>query len=296
MAKLAIFTERYTIRSSVELTALTNFRQAAFELGHQLDFLFKSELKYLHNYDGVLIRALTDPLNATYVVARIAEMNGLRVLDTSESIRICCDKVNMYSRLMAAGVPMPETRFLDRHEVNAENATELFEALGMPLVLKAPNSSFSAYVDRATNVESFVKIGRKFLRRADRVVVQQYMPSEFDWRVITLAGRILATVKYEFVQDKWKTMERGPAGEWSRTVPVSRDAASPRLIEVALAAADAISGSLHGIDVKEIDGEYFVIEVNDNPTIDAGGEDRANSEIYAEIIRYLAGDDAGSPN
>ena len=290
MAKLAIFTERYTIRSSVELTALTNFRLAAFELGHQLDFLFKSELKYLRNYDGVFIRALTDPLNATYVVARVAEMNGLRVLDTSESIRICCDKVNMYSRLMAEGVPMPETRFLDRHEVNAENAAELFEALGMPLVLKAPNSSFSAYVDRATNVESFVKIGRKFLRRADRVVVQQYMPSEFDWRVITLAGRVLAVVKYEFVQDKWKTMERGPAGEWSRTVAVSREEAEPRLLEVALAAADAISGSLHGIDIKEVDGEYYVIEVNDNPNIDAGGEDSANAEIYAEIIRYLAGE------
>jgi glutathione synthase/RimK-type ligase-like ATP-grasp enzyme len=291
MAKLAIFTERYTIRSSVELTALTNFRQAAFELGHQLDFLFKSELKYLHNYDGVLIRALTDPLNATYVVARIAEMNGLRVLDTSESIRICCDKVNMYSRLMAIGVPMPETRFLDRHEVNAENAAELFETLGMPLVLKAPNSSFSAYVDRATNVESFVKIGRKFLRRADRVVVQQYMPSEFDWRVITLNGRILAVVKYQFVQDKWKLMERGSAGEWSRVVPVTKEEANPKLLEVALAAANAISGSLHGVDVKEIDGQFFVIEVNDNPNIDAGGEDQANAEIYAEIVRYLAGDE-----
>ncbi|HEX7003461.1 MAG TPA: ATP-grasp domain-containing protein [Trueperaceae bacterium] len=290
MAKLAIFTERYTIRSSVELTALTNFRQAAFELGHQLDFLFKSELKYLRNYDGVLIRALTDPLNATYVVARVAEMNGLRVIDTSESIRICCDKVNMYSRLMAHAVPMPDTRFLDRHEVNAENAAELFETLGMPLVLKAPNSSFSAYVDRATNSESFVKIGRKFLRRADRVVVQQYMPSEFDWRVITLAGRVLAVVKYQFVQDKWKTMERGPAGEWSRTLPVPREEAEPRLLEVALAAAGAISGSLHGIDIKEVDGEFYVIEVNDNPNIDAGGEDRANSEIYAEIIRHLAGD------
>jgi glutathione synthase/RimK-type ligase-like ATP-grasp enzyme len=291
MAKLAIFTERYTIRSSVELTALTNFRQAAFELGHQLDFLFKSELKYLRNYDGVLIRALTDPLNATYVVARIAEMNGLRVLDTSESIRICCDKVNMYSRLMANGVPMPETRFLERHEVTPENAAELFESMGMPLVLKAPNSSFSAYVDRATTVESFVKIGRKFLRRADRVVVQQYMPSEFDWRVITLQGRVLAVVKYQFAQDKWKLMERGPGGEWARVVPVAQDGASPRLLEVALAAANSIGGSLHGVDVKEIDGQFYVIEVNDNPNIDAGGEDKANAEIYAEIIRHLAGED-----
>lgn len=290
MAKLAIFTERYTIRSSVELTALSNFRLAAFELGHQLDFLFKNELKYLSTYDGIFIRALTDPLNMTYVVARLCELRGMRVLDHSASIRICCDKVNMYARLMARSVSMPETRFLNDNEITRENAAELFEALGAPLVLKAPNSSFSAYVDKATTPEQFVKVGKKFLRRADRIVVQQYMPSEFDWRVITLGGRVLAVVRYVFAQDKWKLMERGASGEWARVVAVPRDEADPRLIATALAAANAVGESLYGIDVKEIDGEFYVIEVNDNPTIDAGGEDQANSEIYREIIRYLAND------
>jgi glutathione synthase/RimK-type ligase-like ATP-grasp enzyme len=285
MAKLAIFTERYTIRSSVELTALTNFRLAAFELGHQLDFLFKSELKYLGNYDGILIRALTDPLNTTYVVARIAEMRGMRVLDHSESILICCDKVNMYSRLMEHEVAIPETRFLNDHEVNAR---ELFEAMGTPLVLKAPNSSFSAYVDKVTTPEQFVKIGKKFLRRADRIVVQQYMPSEFDWRVITLNGKILAVVRYVFVQDKWKLMERGNDGDGAAVIAIPRDEVNPELAETALSAANAIGQSLYGIDIKEIDGEFYVIEVNDNPTIESGGEDQANPEIYHEIIRYLA--------
>jgi glutathione synthase/RimK-type ligase-like ATP-grasp enzyme len=288
MAKLAIFTERYTIRSSVELTALTNFRLAAFELGHQLDFLFKSELKYLGNYDGILIRALTDPLNTTYVVARIAEMRGMRVLDHSESILICCDKVNMYSRLMEHEVAIPETRFLNDHEVNTDNARELFEAMGTPLVLKAPNSSFSAYVDKVTTPEQFVKIGKKFLRRADRIVVQQYMPSEFDWRVITLNGKILAVVRYVFVQDKWKLMERGNDGDGAAVIAIPRDEVNAELAETALSAANAIGQSLYGIDIKEIDGEFYVIEVNDNPTIESGGEDQANPEIYNEIIRYLA--------
>ena len=290
MAKLAIFAERYTIRSSVELEALSNFRMAAFELGHQLDFLFKNELKYLTNYDGVFIRALTDPLNTSYVVARTAEMAGMRVLDHPESIRICCDKVNMYARLRARGVPMPETRFLADNEVTAENAAELFESLGAPLVLKAPNSSFSAYVDKVATAEAFVKVGKRFLRRADRLVVQQYMPSEFDWRVITLEREVLAVVKYQFPQDKWKLMQRGEQGDWATVTGVPRDAADPDLLETALAAANAVGSSLYGIDVKEIDGEFFVIEVNDNPTIAAGEEDQANAEIYADIIRYLAGE------
>jgi glutathione synthase/RimK-type ligase-like ATP-grasp enzyme len=35
---------------------------------------------------------------------------------------------------------------------------------------------------------------------------------------------------------------------------------------------------------------YFVIEVNDNPNIDAGQEDQYSPEIYKQIIQYLAGE------
>ncbi|HKI58318.1 MAG TPA: RimK family alpha-L-glutamate ligase [Trueperaceae bacterium] len=290
MARLAIFAERYTIRSSVELTALTNFRLAAFELGHELDFLFKEELKYLRNYDGVLIRALTDPLNTSYVVARTAEMLGIRVLDHADSIRVCCDKVNMYARMQAGGVPIPETRVLAEHELKPAVAETLFEALGTPLVLKAPNSSFSLYVDKVATPEAFVKVGRRFLRRADRLIVQQYLPSDFDWRVVTLDGRVLAVVTYRFAPHGWRTMDRSEAGEWATVEGVPKDGADPRLLRIALDAANAVGRSLYGIDVKEIDGEYYVIEVNDNPTIAAGEEDQANPEVYEEIIRYLAGD------
>jgi len=291
MARLAIFTERYTIRSSVELTALTNFRLAAFELGHELDFLFKHELKYLRNDDGLLIRALTDQLNTSYVVARTAEMLGKRVLDHSDAILVCCDKVNMYARLADKAVPIPETRSLEETDLTAVNAARLFEELGAPLVLKAPNSSFSAYVDKVASPDAFVKVGKRFLRRADRIVVQQYMPSDFDWRVITLAGKVLGVVKYEFAPNQWRLMDRTEGGEWAKVIGMDVASASPRLLQVALAAANAIGESLYGIDLKEIDGEYYVIEVNDNPTIAAGEEDQGNPEIYAAVIRHLAGDD-----
>ena len=287
MARVAIFTERYTIRSSVELTALSNFRAAAFELGHEADFLFKNELKYLRGYDAVFIRALTDPLNTSYVVARWAELAGKRVLDTAESIRICCDKVAMYERLERGGVPIPVTRVLREREVDAVQASLLFETLGTPLVLKAPNSSFSAYVDKVTTPDAFVRIGQRFLRRADRLVVQQYMPSQFDWRVITLHGRVLAVVQYRFATDTWRTMDRGADGAPAVTRCLARDEAPAALLDTARAAAAAIGDSLYGVDLKEIDGSFVVIEVNDNPTIAATEEDQANPEIYSEIVRYL---------
>ena len=291
MAKIAIFTERYTIRSSVELAALSNYRLAAFELGHQLDFLFRNELKYLKNYDALYIRALTDPLNPSYMVARLAEMQGLRVIDEPESIRICCDKVNMYKRLMNNNVPIPKTYFLNTKEVNKENAGELFESLGFPVVLKAPNSSFSHYVDKANSIDEFIKIGKRFLRRADRIVIQQYLPSNYDWRVITLGGKVLAVAKYVFASNPWRLEDRSSDGEEAQVVGISIDKVNPALLDCALEAANSIGKSLYGIDIKEVDNEYFVIEVNDNPNIDAGREDQHSPDIYKDIVRYLAGEE-----
>jgi glutathione synthase/RimK-type ligase-like ATP-grasp enzyme len=292
MARLAIFTERYTIRRSVELTALTNFRIAAGKLGHDCDFLFRSEIMSIPRYDGLLIRALTDPLNTSYVAARLAQVSGLRVIDEPDSILVCCDKVNMYQHLMRAGVPMPETCFLSDDQVTAEQAHELFESYGTPLVLKAPNSSFSAYVEKVHDAASFVKVGKRFLRRADRLVVQQYLPSSFDWRVTILDGKILFVVKYVMAEGAWRIHDRDEEGRESlcTVVGVQPSQVNPNLLRVALAAGAAIGTSLYGVDVKEFDDGFMVIEVNDNPNIDAGLEDSNNPELYRNVVRHLVGE------
>ena len=290
MARIAVFTERYTLRSSVEMTALVHFRHAAFELGHQFDFLFRNELKYLGNYEAVLNRALTDPMNTSYVMARLAQMMGLRVIDDPESIRICCDKVNMYKHLLKNGVPIPQTVFFERQELCVEKGSKLLATLGSPIVIKAPNSCFSQYVEKVTNPEEFLQVGKKFLRRADRLIAQKYTPSSFDWRVITLNGQVLAVVKYIFAPHTWRIMDRSAEGERLKIVGVPKDEADPRLLQIALQAAGSIGNGLYGIDLKEMRDGYFVIEVNDNPNIDAGQEDQYSPEIYKQIIQYLAGE------
>jgi len=279
MARLAIFTERYTIRRSVELTALTNFRIAAGKRGHDCDFLFRSEIMSIPRYDGLLIRALTDPLNTSYVAARLAQVSGLRVIDEPDSILVCCDKVNMYQHLMRAGVAMPDTCFLADDQVTPEQAHELFESYGTPLVLKAPNSSFSAYVEKVHDAASFVKVGKRFLRRADRLVVQQYLPSAFDWRVTILDGKVLSVVKYVMAEGAWRIHDRDEDG--------NQNLCSVEGVQ----AGNAIGRSLYGVDIKEFDDGFMVIEVNDNPNIDAGNEDQNNPEVYRNIVRHLAGEE-----
>jgi len=293
MAKIAIFTDRSTLRMSPELNALFNFRQAAIDLGHDLDFIFKDDIKYIKNYDAIFIRALTDPLNNSYIVSRIAEMNNIKVLDKSSDIRICSDKVNMYSHLMKLNIPIPNTTFLRNDEVTPENANDLFESMGIPLVLKAPNSSFSSYVEKVSNVDDFVKTGKKFLRRADIIIVQQYFPSKFDWRIVILNNKVISISKYIMDPNTWKILDYDHNGKLLEcsVEGMSIQEVNPKLIDIALKAAKSIGDGLYGIDLKEADNEFFVIEVNDNPNIDAGLEDQKSPKIYEWIIKYLVGED-----
>ncbi|MCG7852932.1 MAG: RimK family alpha-L-glutamate ligase [Methanosarcinaceae archaeon] len=289
MGQLGIYVERYTISSSDEMNSLMRLSQVARKLDHRVDFLFRADMYKIPEYDAIYIRALTDPLNSAYVAARTAEMHGIRVIDDPDSIRICCDKVSMYQHLIQEGVPIPETRIVNRQDVCPQLAQQLLSELGNPLVLKAPNSSFSMYVERVSTAEEFLAIGKHFLRRADRIVVQQFIQSSFDWRVGVLGGEPLYVCQYTIPKRRWKILTHTPDGKTVygpiKSVPLNK--APEGLIDCAVRAANAIGNGLYGVDLKQHDSGYTVIEVNDNPTINAGDEDQANGELYERLIHFL---------
>lgn len=291
MANIACFVERYTINKAEELNALTNFKIAAMQMGHQFDYIFRSDIGKIPSFDALFIRSTTDPMNACYVASRMAEMNGLRVIDDPDSIIVCCDKVNMYLRLMGSGLPVPETRFLGKREMDKKTVLGLFEELGTPAVLKAPFSSFSTYVEKVDSLHAFYETARRYFRRTSEIVVQQFVPSNFDWRVTTLDGEPLFVCKYVMPPHSWKIQHRENGHvEWARIEAMDLRDVNPKLIELGLEASRAIGHGLYGVDIKEVNGKYLVIEVNDNPNIDAGGEDAKNPEVYGRIIRYLSGE------
>ncbi|MEW6050613.1 MAG: RimK family alpha-L-glutamate ligase [Candidatus Zixiibacteriota bacterium] len=292
MANIGVFIERYTMTRSEEMGAVLRLGQAAQKMGHRLDVLFRADMYKIPSYDALFIRALTDPLNSSYVAARLAESNGLRVIDDPNSIVVCCDKINMYRHLQAARVPMPETLFLAESDLTLQNGSRLLDTLGTPLVLKAPNSSFSMYVDRVATPEDFVRVGKRFLRRADRIVVQRFVSSEFDWRVGVLGGEVLYVCQYLIPKRRWKVLTYTEGGRviWGRVRTFDTAKVNPRLMEVAVQAAAAIGNGLYGVDIKQVEDDFVVIEVNDNPTINAGEEDHGTPQVYDRLIRYLVGE------
>ena len=291
MSKIACFVEKYNFTDPREQAALQNFKLAAERSGNQFSFLFRENIQDIPNYNAVFIRATTDPLFTSYVVSKTAWELGLKVVDDPQSIKICGNKVHQYALFEKYDIPRIPTVFLNKDDLRHKKITEIFDRLGKPVVIKAPYTSFSRYVEKAACETSFREVAKRFFKKSDVLTIQKFIPTAFDWRVGVLGNDILYVCKYLIPKGKWKhgaKLRGKPTVVWGRTESVKKQDIPPQLKEVALKACSIIGKGLYGVDIKEVSGEYVVVEVNDNPSIYAGYEDSMDPDIYQRIISYLA--------
>jgi glutathione synthase/RimK-type ligase-like ATP-grasp enzyme len=291
LSKIACFVEKYNFNDPREEGALANFKRTAEENGHEFNFLFRQNIEDIPNYDAVFIRATTDPLFTSYIVSKTAWELGKKVIDDPESIKICANKIHQYALFEKYNVPSIPTVFLNKEEMRHKKITEIFNKLGKPVVIKAPYTSFSRYVEKAACETSFREVAKRFFKKSDVLAIQKFTPTSFDWRVGVLGNDILYVCKYMIPKGKWKhgaKLRGKPTVIWGRTESLKKHDMPPRLREVALKACNVVGKGLYGVDIKEVGGEYVVVEVNDNPSIYAGYEDSNDPDIYQRIISYLA--------
>ncbi|MDD4137238.1 MAG: ATP-grasp domain-containing protein [Methanoregula sp.] len=287
MTRLGIFVDRKTLSNSEQLNALIRCRDVAEKKGHDVDFLFPVDINKIKKMDALFIRARTDPMNVTYVAARMAAFHGIPVIDDPQSIQICGDKINMYSHLIKKQVSLPKTVFLSKQDLTVENVTRLFDELGTPLIVKEPSTSFSLRVERVTDIAGFFQVAHRFIRLSDWIVVQQYIESKYDWRIGVLGGKLLYVCKYTIPSVTFKIQASvnghivycGVESVPERDVP-------PHVVRLGIDAANAIGNGLYGVDIKNNNGDACVIEVNDNPSIESG-EDDCYPHVFGQIVDHL---------
>lgn len=291
MSRIACFVEKYNFSDPREEAALQNFKHAAEESGTEFSFLFREDIADIPKYNAVFIRATTDPLFTAYIVSKTAWELGLKVIDDPESIQICANKVHQYELFEKYDVPRIPTMFIDRDELHHKKINQIFQKLGKPVVIKAPYTSFSCYVEKVSCESSFRDVAKRFFKKSDVLAIQKFTPTAFDWRVGVLNNEVLYVCKYMIPKGKWKhgaKLRGKPTVVWGRTVAMDRRDAPKRLCEVALKACSIVGKGLYGVDLKEVNGDYVVVEVNDNPSIYAGYEDAKDPDIYKKIIGYLS--------
>jgi glutathione synthase/RimK-type ligase-like ATP-grasp enzyme/gamma-glutamyl:cysteine ligase YbdK (ATP-grasp superfamily) len=241
-----------------------------------------SELRRLPEYDALFIRSLTGVTLPSFQFALRAEALDMPVIDDSQSIIRCSNKVFLEELLRREGVPLPRTRIVTQH-----SPWSALEELGLPFVIKSPDGSFSAGVHKITSREDYETRARELLAHSPLLIAQEWLPTDFDWRVTVLDGRLLFAARYYMARGHWQIRtEEGGVERYGLVEAVPQGEAPDAVIDIALRAARLIGNGMYGVDLKETERGPVVIEVNDNPNLDAGYEDAADGDaIYHDIIR-----------
>jgi glutathione synthase/RimK-type ligase-like ATP-grasp enzyme len=269
--------------SSVE--TIRYFQKFAERNSVEVELLTKRQLAELAEFDGLFIRATTSIDNYTYRFARRALQEGMPVIDDPVSMIRCTNKVYLHELMEAHGVPIPPTVML----AEDEDLAKAEKQLGWPMVVKIPDGSFSRGVHKVDNFEALKTLTDQLFEDTDLLLAQQFMPTEFDWRVGVLGGEPLFVCQYKMARGHWQIIKHGPNGAREggfRTIAIPD--APPSVVEVALRAARAIGNGLYGVDVKEAADRLAVIEVNDNPNLDHGVEDQVGKdEVWGRILQWF---------
>ncbi|SMO86409.1 GNAT family N-acetyltransferase [Gracilimonas mengyeensis] len=265
---------------------LKQFEAAAEKLDIYTEYITKNDHNRLAEFDALFIRETTNVNNHTYQIARKAYAEGLAVIDDPWSILRCSNKVYLYERLKTNNIPTPKTQVFYKGNLKSYDLYNL----SYPMILKQPDSAFSLGVTKVKNSHEMKESLQRLFGGSDLVLGQEFMPSDYDWRIGVLDKKPLFACKYFMAPGHWqiynwqgsKEMQTGDA----LTLPIEE--VPSKVIQIACKAAGLMGDGLYGVDLKMVGDKVYVIEVNDNPNVDFGIEDKVlGSELYQRIVQSL---------
>lgn len=264
--------------------AIERFAKACGRRRMSTEVIGPRDMAHVPSYDGLFIRETTAVHHHTYRFASRAEAEGLLVIDDPESILRCSNKVYLAELFSRLDVPAPRTMV-----VHGGNRAAVADVLGLPCVVKQPDSAFSLGVKRADTQPELERLLDDLLARSELVVAQEYLPSSFDWRIGVLGGEPLFACRYHMAKGHWQIASNsGKRTRWGDVDTLALSAAPSEALSLARRIAGAIGQGFYGVDIKEVGGKLFAMEINDNPNLEAGCEDLVLGEqLYDKLADWF---------
>ena len=274
--------------------AIDRFIRAGQALRMEVETITRKDFRRLPEFDALFIRTNTNINHYTYEFARKAVQEGLVVIDDPSSILHCTNKVYLHELLETHNIPAPKSRTINRANFGPDLVPELERDMGYPIILKIPDGSFSRGMFKAENAGDVLRHGAQLLEHSRLILAQEYVYTKFDWRVGILNGEPLYVCQYMMSGRHWQIVNHKADGSFRqgsfKTFAVEE--APKAVVETAIRAAALMGNGLYGVDLKETAKGVAVIEVNDNPSLEHGVEDkvirdRLYSRILEEFIRRM---------
>ncbi|MEX0619002.1 MAG: RimK family protein [Pseudohongiellaceae bacterium] len=265
--------------------AIRKFIKAGKNLDINVETITPDDFIRLAEFDALFIRETTAINHHTYRFAKKAENEGLVVIDDPQSIVRCANKIYLANAFNTHKVPAPRTLILHRN--HPEQLAQAVETLGLPMVVKIPDGSFSRGVVKVSSLDELDSKCAPLFEESSLLIAQEFLYTDFDWRIGILNNRPLYACRYYMVRNHWQIFRHGETKTASGAFDTLPTFEVPKpILQAALAACKPIGDGLYGVDLKESDGKGYVIEVNDNPNVDSGVEDKyLGRELYSLIMQ-----------
>ncbi|MFB6079553.1 MAG: RimK family alpha-L-glutamate ligase [Haloferacaceae archaeon] len=225
----------------------------------------------------------------------LSALHGLSWVNDRETVFRSRNKAETYARLVAADLPVPETRLVS-NPVDEAALRDAVEGLDWPVVVKPNSTTRGVGVARAADLDTYLGITdylgliHDYRATGDRsFLVQEYLPDARDYRAMVVDGSYAGAVERRLPDDareagRWKhNVHRGAAA-----VGADLPSEARRLAE---ATARAVGADYLGVDLLCADGRFLVNETNARPTIDEATKyDPAFYDDLAALIERRAAD------
>lgn len=281
---IAMLVDKHEDMPPSDKKAIKSFIKSASKLSMNVEIISDCDLTRLAEFDGLFIRATTSISNYTYQFSKIAEDLGLVVIDDPESIMKCTNKVFLTELLSQHQISTPKSIIINSFD--GDWIHNITNDLDFPMVVKIPDGSFSRGVKKVNDKNELISEVSDLFNKSALLLVQEFMPTDFDWRIGILNKKILYVCKYFMSRGHWQiynhTKNRTISGGFE-TIDIKQ--APKSVLDIALKSANLIGNGFYGVDIKEINGIPYIIEINDNPSIDHGVEDgHLGSLLYDKIM------------
>ena len=211
------------------------------------------------------------------------ERLGYCCVNNRTTINICADKYRNYVRLKDYGLTQPKTVLIP----NKDMIDFSLEALDtkFPIIMKTLRGSKGVgvlFVESKRSLDSIVQLIYKTDEDSD-LLIQEYIETKFDVRVLVLGGRVIATMQRDVVDGDFRS-------NYSQGGNVSSFKLTSMEEKQCVLATKAVDGIFTAVDFipsknREKNPPY-ILEVNSSPGTD-GIEEANNINISKEILTYF---------
>ena len=211
------------------------------------------------------------------------EKIGICMINSRETVGICADKYRTYLKLQEYGLIQPKTSLI----ASVEHKDVAFEKLDTqyPIVMKTLSGSKGVgvlFIESERSYDSLVQLLYHQNPNVD-LIIQEYIKTEKDIRVIVLGGLIVASMERKVIE-----------GDFRSNVSQGGKVAKYKLTDLekeqCLLASKAVNGVWTAVDfIPSKDPKTkppYILEVNHSPGTE-GIEEASGENIVKQVVQHF---------